>query len=156
MSSVIWSKSQLVENTWKSVRSYWSCLSLPFHHLLPWKITTQEDNEWARNSARFSSVKEVVYPTYWFPAPKMNLACPYMRSHLWRQKKVVCKLLGRGDPLEKEMATHSSILAWRIPWTEEPGGLQSTGLQRVGHDWATSLTHSLKLLRQPLVIPAPG
>ena len=39
--------------------------------------------------------------------------------------------LGREDPLEKEMATHSSILAWRIPWTEEPGGLQSLGLQRV-------------------------
>ena len=38
------------------------------------------------------------------------------------------------DPLEKEMATHSSILAWRIPWTEESGGLQSMGLQRVGHD----------------------
>ena len=42
--------------------------------------------------------------------------------------------LGWEDPLEKEMATHSSILAWRLPWTEEPGGLQSTGLQRVGHD----------------------
>ena len=42
--------------------------------------------------------------------------------------------LGWEDPLEKEMATHSSILAWRIPWIEEPGGLQSTGLQRVGHD----------------------
>ena len=42
--------------------------------------------------------------------------------------------LGREDPLEKGMATHSSILAWRIPWTEEPGGLQSMGLQRVGHD----------------------
>ena len=41
---------------------------------------------------------------------------------------------GWEDPLEKEMATHSSILAWKIPWTEEPGGLQSTGLQRVGHD----------------------
>ena len=38
------------------------------------------------------------------------------------------------DPLEKEMATYSSILAWRIPWTEEPGGLQSMGLQRVRHD----------------------
>ena len=38
------------------------------------------------------------------------------------------------DPLEKEMATHSSIFAWRIPWTEEPGGLQSIGSQRVGHD----------------------
>ena len=43
-------------------------------------------------------------------------------------------ILGWEDPLEKEMATHSSILAWRIPWTEEPGGLQSTGSQRVGHD----------------------
>ena len=41
---------------------------------------------------------------------------------------------GREDPLEKKMATQSSILAWRIPWTEEPGGLQSTGSQRVGHD----------------------
>ena len=42
--------------------------------------------------------------------------------------------LGWEDPLEKTMATHSSCLAWRIPWTEEPGGLQSTGWQSVGHD----------------------
>ena len=42
--------------------------------------------------------------------------------------------LGLEDPLEEEMATHSSILAWRIPWTEEPGGLQSMGLQRVRHE----------------------
>ena len=42
--------------------------------------------------------------------------------------------LGQEDPLKKGMATHSSILAWRIPWTEEPGGLQSMGLQRVRHD----------------------
>ena len=42
--------------------------------------------------------------------------------------------LGWEDPLEKEMATHSSILAWRIPWTEELGGLQSTGSQKVKHD----------------------
>ena len=45
--------------------------------------------------------------------------------------------LGWEDPLEKEMATHSSILAWGIPWTEEPGGLQSRGLQRVGHNLVT-------------------
>ena len=45
--------------------------------------------------------------------------------------------LGYEDPLEKEMATHPSILAWRIPWTEELSGLQSTGSQRVGHDWVT-------------------
>ena len=49
--------------------------------------------------------------------------------------------LGQEDPLEKEMATQSSILAWRIPWMEEPGGLHSTGLQTVGHNWVTSLTH---------------
>ena len=42
--------------------------------------------------------------------------------------------LGEEDPLEKDMATHSSILAWRTPWTEEPDGLQSIGSQRVGHD----------------------
>ena len=44
--------------------------------------------------------------------------------------------LGGEDALQKGMAAHSSILAWRIPWTEEPGGLQSMGLQRVGHDWS--------------------
>ena len=45
--------------------------------------------------------------------------------------------LGRENPPGKEMATHSRILAWRIPWTEEPGGLQSMGSPRVGHDWVT-------------------
>jgi len=42
--------------------------------------------------------------------------------------------LGREDPLEEEMATHSSVFSWEIPWTEEPGRLQSMGSQRVGHD----------------------
>ena len=46
--------------------------------------------------------------------------------------------LSQEDPLEKEMVTHSSILAWRIPWMEKPCRLQSMGLQRVGHNWATS------------------
>ena len=52
-------------------------------------------------------------------------------------------LLGQEDPLEQGMATHSSILAWRIPWTEEPGGLQSIGSQRVRHDWSNlARTHA--------------
>ena len=55
--------------------------------------------------------------------------------------------LGCGDPLEKEMAAHSSTLAWKIPWTEEPGGLQSMQLQRVGHDLAT------KQQQQTITIP---
>ena len=61
---------------------------------------------------------------------------------------------GSGRSPKKEMATHSSTLAWKIPWTEEPGRLQSMGLQRVGHDWATLLT----IMRsRPLgFIQAPG
>ena len=50
--------------------------------------------------------------------------------------------LGWEDPLEKEMATHSSILGWRTPWTEKPGGLQSMGSQRVGHDQAVNTLNS--------------
>ena len=73
-------------------------------------------------------------------------------KHLPAMRKTWVRSLGWEDPLEKEMATHSSIPAWRIPWTEEPGGLQSTGSQRVGHDWATSLTHSLCLFLPFLLV----
>ena len=51
-------------------------------------------------------------------------------------------ILGQEDPLEEGMATHSSILVWRIPWTEEPGGLQSIVSQGVGHDWS-NLAHTM-------------
>ena len=63
-------------------------------------------------------------------------------KHLPAMRETRVRSLGREDPLEKEMATHSSILAWRIPWTEEPGGLQSMESQRVGHNEATSLSLS--------------
>ena len=53
-------------------------------------------------------------------------------------QEIWVRSLGLEDPLEKEMVTHSSILTWKISRTEEPGGLQSIGLQRVGHDWATN------------------
>ena len=56
--------------------------------------------------------------------------------------------LGRKDPLEKEMATLSSTLAWKIRWTEEPSRLQSMGLQTVRHEWATSLHSHLKQLEK--------
>ena len=57
-----------------------------------------------------------------------------MVKHLPAMWETQDRSLGREDPLEKEMATHSSTLAWKIPWMEEPGTLQSMGLQRVGHD----------------------
>ena len=74
-------------------------------------------------------------------------------SQCWRiclqTQEMQVQSLGWEDPLEKGMATHSSILAWKIPRTEEPGGLQSMVLQRVRHDWATN-TH---LLRASQVAP---
>ena len=68
-------------------------------------------------------------------AQRLKRLPPMWETRVWS--------LGHEDPLEKEMATHSSILAWRIPWTEEPGGLQSTGSQRVRHNWVTLLTYLL-------------
>ena len=59
---------------------------------------------------------------------------PAMQNWLWT--------LGHEDPLEKEIVSHSSILSWRIPWTEKPDRLQSMGLRRIRHDWATN-THKL-------------
>ena len=60
------------------------------------------------------------------------------------------QFLDREDPLEKKMATCSSILAWRIPWTEEPGGLQSMGSQTVGHNWVTNTIHTHMLANKTL------
>ena len=57
-----------------------------------------------------------------------------MVKKLLEMQETRVPLLGQEDPMQKEIATHSSILAWKIPWTEEPGGLQSMGSERVGHD----------------------
>ena len=69
-----------------------------------------------------------VFCAFWAPLVAQRL------KHLPAMRETRVRSLGREDPLEKEMATHSSILAWRIPWREEPGRLQSMGSQRVGHD----------------------
>ena len=57
-----------------------------------------------------------------------------MVKHLPIMQETQVRSLGQEDPLEKKVATHSSTLAWKIPWTEDPGRLQSMGLQRVGHN----------------------
>ena len=66
--------------------------------------------------------------------PKGNPKNDSVVKNLLPLQETQVQSLGHEDPLEKEMATHSSILAWKIPWTEQPGGLQSMGLQRVAHD----------------------
>ena len=70
-----------------------------------------------------------------------SLAAQIVRNLLATQEMQV-QFLGQ-DPLEKGMATHSNILAWQIPWTEEPGRLYSTGSQQVMHDWATNFQFHL-------------
>ena len=72
------------------------------------------------------------------PARQASLVAQMLKNLSAVQKTWVWSL-GWEDPLEEGMATHSSIFAWRIPWTEKPGGLQSMGLQRDERDWATHI-----------------
>ena len=83
-------------------------------------------------------------PWNFSPLEKTSLMAQTVK-HLPTLRETRVRALGGEDPLEKEMATHSSTLAWKIPRTEEPCRLQSMGSQRVRHDWATSLQHKLPL-----------
>ena len=82
----------------------------------------------------------------WLSGKEPACQCRRHRRWVWSQ--------GRADPLEKKMVTHSSFLAWRIPWTEKPGGLQSMGLQRIRHDWVTKHAHIFRLLPTDHLSPA--
>ena len=73
-------------------------------------------------------------PRSWSPLSVATPVVVQTVKNLPAMQETQVRSLGQEDPLEKGMATHSSLLAWRIPWTEEPGGLQSTGSQRVVHD----------------------
>ena len=76
----------------------------------------------------------------WLTLLKGNFLVAQMVKRLPTMRETWVQSLGQEDPLDKEMATHSSTLAWKIPWMEEPGRLESMESQRVGHDWATSLS----------------
>ena len=83
--------------------------------------------------------EEIVYS---FPHNSRALGFPkalVVKIHLTMQemRETQVRSLGQEDPLEEDMATHSNILAWKIPWTEDPGGPQFIESQRVGHDWAS-------------------
>ena len=74
-----------------------------------------------------------------------------MVKNLPAMQETQVQSLGQEDPLEKGMATHSSILAWRIPWTEEPGELQSIGSQRVGHSLENNTVFKYALLKSIII-----
>ena len=69
--------------------------------------------------------------------PNDKYQCAMQETWIW--------FLGQEDLPEKGRATHSNIIAWRIPWTEEPSELQSTGLQSIRHDWATNMNNKVSL-----------
>ena len=94
--------------------------------ILTWRIQGRKESDTTEQLSRFGA--SLVAQTVKRP-PAM--------------KETRVRFLGRENPLEKEMAIHSSTLAWKIPWTEDPDRLQSMGLQRVGHDRTTSLSLSL-------------
>ena len=75
-------------------------------------------------------------PLYWGAGISFDFPGDPVVKNLPAMRETRVRSLGQEDPLEKEMAIHSSILAWRIPGTEEPGGLPSMGSHRVGHDWS--------------------
>ena len=75
---------------------------------------------------------------------------PQLVKNLPAMEETQIPFLGRDDPLEKEMASHFSILAWRAPWTEEPGRLQFMGLKRVRHDWTLSNNNIVQVNTKPV------
>ena len=84
---------------------------------------------------RYCEHQEMIVKNARYSTPS---SVPQMVKNLPATRETQVWSLGWEDPLEEGMATRSSILAWRIPWTQEPGGLQSTGSQRVGHDRGTN------------------
>ena len=101
---------------------------------LAWKIP------WTEERGRLKSTGSWRVRHDWATSLHFTSLVAQMVKHLPTMQKTWVKSLGWEYLLEKEMATHSSTLAWKIPWTEEPGRLQSMGSQRVGHDWVTSLS----------------
>ena len=97
------------------------------------------ENPWMEKPGRLQSMGLQRVRHDWTTSLSLSLVAQMLKGLLTLQD-TWARSLGWEDPLEKEMANHSSTLAWKIPWTEEPGRLQSLGLQRVGHNWATSLS----------------
>ena len=85
----------------------------------------------------------------WRGAPNQTTLVAWMVQNLPARQQTQVQSLGWEDSLEKAMATHSSFLAWRIPWTEEPGGLHSTGSQRAGHHQVTNTQSQAPAQHQP-------
>ena len=109
------------------------------HEGLLFIITLAQDQQYFICSKCFRLVRFGLYTIECQPLSRLvtyfgDFLVAQLLKNLPAMLETQVRYLDQKDPLEKEMATHSSILAWKIPWTEEPGRLQSMGLQRLGHD----------------------
>ena len=124
------------------------CSRLNHQHLTGWRCSEESKPLWAPN---YFDLCILLVLRLGFPSAsavkKLSAMQEPQEMLVWSQ--------GLEDTLEESMATNSSILAWRIPWTVEPGGLQSTGLQRVRHDWS-NLAPTNALFRLGQKSPPPG
>ena len=130
MSHLRW-KTNLIKTTkWSKVTQPGSTELLLHYYYLHY-YTYYFDLKYNISSMHASSFSPGVHCSVFIKC-SVNKSLPAMwETQVWS--------LGQEDPLEKEMATHSSTLTWKIPWMKEPGRLQPVGSPRVGHDWATSL-----------------
>ena len=101
--------------------------------LLPWIVFIPEGHKSMLPALSYKGLDTDNILPWWLSGKESTCQCRRYEFNPWVGK----------TPLEKEMATHSSILAWRISWTEEPDGLQSMGSRRVGHDLATKQLHAV-------------
>ena len=158
-----------------SRQKYWSGLPCPPPGALPWiepkplrspaiavgVCTTRATWEAGSNKTQR---KDIGHPLTMYKAPYLSqiffiiyiwlkdFPAAQIVKNLPAMQETRVQFLGQEDPLEKGMATHSNILAWRIPWTEKPGRLQFMGSQRVRHNWATH-THTHAWLKIPYILP---
>ena len=114
---------------WRAIRIYFLYVLFFGLHMLLW----------------VPALKAYACAAILLPQRERNKIKTFSLSHIWTRKSLLTIVNNLHIYiyiyLEEGMATHSSILAWRIPWTEEPGRLQSTGLQRVGHNWSDLAQH---------------
>ena len=133
-------KSQKHKVKWKKQVAEWPIVYGSVISLFqkPQQIPTSVD-------AQVLHIKQcIICPLVYFKSGASPLAQTVKTLPAMQENRVWS--LVQEDTLEKGMATHSSILDWRIPWTEEPGGLQSTGSHRVGHDWSDFIhTHAIHI-----------
>ena len=116
----------------------WDCICLPQPMLKEWTLEIR-----VLTNRLYCLALRIAQQFFFFFCEIYASLVAQRLKRLPPMRETQVRSLGGEDPLEKEMAAHSSILAWRIPWTEEPGGLQSTASQRVGHNWVTLLTYLL-------------